>query len=104
MNNLSWLLYFAGVAGNFQITLALIGTCLLFYCFACLVLEHTKNLTRNVVLGVFVCLISSCIPSKDTIYLIAASEMGEEALQTETAQKVGDYLDFLLEDLTGVAE
>jgi hypothetical protein len=42
-------------------------------------------------------LIATVIPSKDTIYAIAASEMGERALQTPTADKAVQALNAWLD-------
>jgi hypothetical protein len=113
MNSLSWMLYLAGVAGNLQgvligaaILCGLIGgfTTLAF----CLTME-SYNADEHAVFRKFmqyawpVCgacaLIASIIPSERTFYLIAASEMGQRTLQTDTGKKAVAALDRYLDTI-----
>jgi len=119
MNNLSWLLYLAEVCGNLKIVSEAffwVGAILLAVAGICLgpVAEMDSDdemwgrgisvAKKSIPLLVVGVVLTVFVPSKTTVYLIAASEMGEEAMNTETAQKIGDYLDVLLDELTGVAE
>lgn len=114
MNTLSWLLYLADVADNLDwffflvMLIAIIGT--VIWIAAALAASEDKNLPDDFwpswkkvglwlllpafVLGV---VLGSVIPSKDTVYAIAASEMGERALNTPTATKAFRALDRWLE-------
>jgi hypothetical protein len=123
MNDLSWLLYAADVLPSLKGWMNVASWCLIIPCIlgwfivTCMIMSEGLddelrafrnglwNGTKTALPFLFVCLtISTIIPSRDTIYLIAASEMGEEALKTEQAQKVGDYLDSLLDNLADRAQ
>lgn len=112
MNNLSWLLYFAGVCGNIQgvfiffavvIGVITVGSGVVWICSceeyeAKLHKSSGKVLARFALPALFACtLVSAFIPSEKTVYLIAASQTGDKALHTETGQKaiaaIDRYLD-----------
>lgn len=113
MNQLSWLLYLAEVAQNLSVfffvggAASLIGAaiCLMMASFeadmaksryryysaddaeAIIHLKNRKRLQKSVVpiiiTGLVLFLVSGLIPRKQTIYLIAASELGEQVLRDE---------------------
>jgi len=109
MNNLSWLIYLASVLPNIGAFLAFIGFLmsagLLAWCLITWRYNDTVN-TRNRICGytdekrkypnfyvlipvaLFLCIISTLIPDKNTIYLIAGSEVGEYVVNTPEAQEI----------------
>ena len=106
MNNLSWLIYAANVAGNLQNALIL-GLLIGGFCCAVLTVNGWdggeyegiyanrcnagwKALAAAGVLAIFT-------PTQNTIYAIAASEMGEAVLDTPTATKAMKALDAWLD-------
>jgi hypothetical protein len=115
MNELSWMLYFAEIAetvGTFFGVFGILGglTCItlaiLFYGAASdtygeekeKYLSTSRLFSRKLLpLAAFFVLLSCFIPSKQTIYLIIASETGEDVLKSPTGQKaieaVNRYLD-----------
>jgi putative Ca2+/H+ antiporter (TMEM165/GDT1 family) len=111
MNSLSWMLYFAGVCGNIQgvlIGAAIVaGLAAIFSTLAFCLTTEDYNETEHTLFGKAMkyawpacaasALLASIIPSERTFYLIAASEMGDRALQTQTGKKaiaaVNRYLD-----------
>lgn len=115
MNGLSWLLYFADISQNIKalmwfgiLTLTVLAIITGLCHDPCMAKQSTRDrfvalleTTTKIVAPLI--LLGGITPSKSTIYLIAASEMGEEALQTEAVQKVGDYLDVLLGELASDA-
>jgi hypothetical protein len=111
MNNLSWLLYFGDIVNNIQglcgAVIAIGGIasiCLTAAFFSTLAgyqkEEHqviAKWLRRILTIISLAGLIVVFVPSKQTIYLIAASETGEQVLNSPTGQKavaaINRYLD-----------
>jgi len=107
MNSLSWLLYIAGVVGNlggvlifFTIVLSLVSLVIaIVYCD-----DYTEGRAKGFKIAglmaggaVFCIFLAAFVPSKETVYAIAASEMGEEVLKTPTAQKAFKALDVWLD-------
>lgn len=101
MNDLSWMLYWADVAGGVGGFLGVVGGFVLI-CSTVAFLPlsvHREDMCeetydngiglaiRGVVIGLIAVTIALFVPAKSTIYAIAASEMGEEALNTETGGK-----------------
>jgi hypothetical protein len=99
MNSLSWFLYLAETISNLQefmfFILVVWGSVLGLYVFMCLlytVLEgerpkYTPEMwmfVAFIILGVF----ANLIPSKNTIYLIAGSEVGEVVVTSEEGQAI----------------
>lgn len=102
MNTLSWLLYAADLAGSLSTVLTLVafGAGL-----AGTVTVVARAMRRDFDgdgpvweggwavskgfyrVAIIAALIAAIVPGKDTIYAIAASEVGEEALKSETAGK-----------------
>ena len=99
MNQLSWLLYIASVCGNaatlLQIVSVFSGITVGILVFAVFVCGMEGYETRGYkyyfwwVVPIFVVSLFGVIlvPDKNTIYAIAASQMGEQALKTPLAQK-----------------
>ena len=101
MNDLSWLLYFADIADNLSgilrpISFVLITVSILMGLFLfpvnCEADKEFKlfytTLFKNVLIATaIVSIVSSVIPSKETLYAIAVSEVGEEVVKSETANK-----------------
>jgi hypothetical protein len=121
MNELSWMLYLADVANSAGATFAAAGLLMFVWAIAVTICRiaytlkpiyargtsyeeewqraadfwHSKtgSLT-GLFLGAFLLLaVNVVIPSKETIYAIAASEMGEAVLDSGTASKAHKALD-----------
>lgn len=118
MNSLSLLIYFAGVVGNLAsflslitllLILAMIGSIIFWVIYhdetdsswrplkddALVECRKTRDLWRKRVLNfallaIFIGTINAIMPSRQTVLLIAASEMGEKVLNNE---KVGQVID-----------
>lgn len=106
MNNLSWLIYAANIAGNLQTALILFLILGGFACTMATVIalaeggyeglyakrcsDGWKAIAAASILAVFT-------PTQNTIYAIAASEMAETALSTPTATKAMKALDAWLD-------
>ena len=131
MNNLSYILYFAEalpvVASNIQLVLLLAVFAYLAYAIIFMILkadgtdayakiydkEKYKKWTDSypifswwaTAVAIFLFLLTSLVPSKETIYLIAASEVGEVAVESdvgkELLQDLSEILDHQLESLKG---
>lgn len=103
MNNLSWFLYLADVLSNLQVFLFLSGLfVLLAGGFGCLVLweEYEVRWPMSIVIPLsFLLLLGSIvIPSKETMYAIAASQVGETIIQLEEVQSLGGDVGGLASD------
>jgi len=107
MNNLSWLIYFADVI----VSIGRLFSFLTFVCF-CVIgvsaivlfvsLDHDNEVDRRIralsarILKIFIpvailmVLLTSLTPSKNTVMMIAASEMGERVLKSQQVQSVID--------------
>lgn len=98
MNNLSWLLYFAEVAGKLGhvaevitvvLSLGLLGIVFWYTVSFDKYLEIPKPPIKSyLVTYVVALLISVFTPSKETIYLIAGSEAGEAVVTSESGQEI----------------
>jgi len=121
MNTLSWLLYMAGVAGVLSV---LAGLCVLLAIVAVFwsILvsdkpyewswdtDETKEFKRDTpqrkrsirksAVKVFIIagLVLMIVPSKSTVVMIAASELSEKAVETQTGQKALKSIEKFLED------
>lgn len=115
MNQLSWLLYWGGVLGNLGPLLVIIGT----FCFGvsgiCFFLSfvYSDSNTREEDLKVrkacrgwmalllpvslMLWFTAALCPSSDTVYAIAASQVGEQALKTPLAAKAERAIDAWLD-------
>lgn len=108
MNNLSWLLYLAGIAENIQALLLVSGifgllTCIGF-AFFCWTDDSDNPVPKSYS---FLCaaaiLLGVMMPSKATLYAIILSEGGEEIMKSETGTKAVDALNRYL-DSVGLEE
>lgn len=125
MNQLSVILYFADVSTNVMGMLNSIGLFLIigFLSFnlvrSIVVGNHNYNneycngdndylkhgfvYTSWIIIGLFMIVISNFIPSKQTMYMIASSEIGETVIlspeMTETMGKVKTFVDLQLDDM-----
>ena len=111
MNDLSWLLYLANVSGNIGVTMAFvlfvggfITFCATIGFFASGAHEYEDDRKPFIKgfkwLGVVMtvaAIVGVLTPSRNTVYAIAASEMGERVLETETAGKAFKALDAWLD-------
>ena len=119
MNDLSWFLYWADVAPAFSSRAA--RTCVIFAILYCIYV-YARNMvaadathpfdfpekgdglalnTKLVVFLIVMALASNIVPSKDTFYAIAASEMGETALNSDTGNKAVEALNAWLDRQIG---
>lgn len=97
MNDLSWLLYFADVCANFVgfvVALSLLS----------FVVVSVDSITANkVTVRPIVCLIpilwlvNVAMPSKNTVYAIAASELGEKVVASQLSAKAQKAIDAWLD-------
>lgn len=118
MNTLSLLIYFAGIVGNLGYFLTLVTVLLIVATIGSIIIwciyhdetdsawrpyvgdalierrkvreQWRKRVLNFALLAVFVGTINAIIPSRQTVLLIAASEMGEKILSNE---KVGQVID-----------
>lgn len=123
MNNLSWFLYFADVLPNAAGASAAIG--IITTCFAvagtfvtaavaddaatCFDKERRadgKKRLKNkeylwplkfLWLSIPLIIVSAFVPSRETIYLIAGSEAGQMAIESETGQALIDEIQLVIE-------
>lgn len=106
MNSLSWLLYAAdalpSIAAFAAFAAVLIGIACTIFSFM-LILCHEGDNPPKFYWGtwaapfVLCALLSTLIPSQETIYLIAASEIGEQVVETPEAQETFDRLQRLVD-------
>ena len=119
MNSLSWLIYLADALPSVGWALSrmafvafLLSVCLLMFSFDP---NNTHNLRSARKFSVYaaviaapIALLAFAIPEQETFYLIAASEMGEQVIQTPEAQETFDRLkqliDLQLDDLLADAK
>lgn len=106
MNSLSWLIYLGDVVGQFRVLLlVLLVMSLIFAGGATLSLGITEGETFGWYRRVFLRMVTApiilaiawiVIPSKQTLYMIAASEVGKMVYEAPTAQEfLGDVKDIL---------
>jgi len=111
MNKLSWLIYWADTLPSLASAVGSVFSMLALICLlVTLIVSISQGLEGDGVKGppqvvmfsfpvfLFLALSSNLIPSKDTFYLIAASEAGEEALQTPEFSKVRQVINKWLDD------
>lgn len=101
MNQLSWLIYFAGVSDSISSVLNTIFVLSIIISalgvLGCAIVSAASDENHFPllkpfllpVIGAFLVsgILTSFVPSKETVYAIAASEYGERALQSPTATK-----------------
>lgn len=115
MNQLSWLLYWGNVSGNIGplfgiLSFVIILVSILVWILSIFVgepypneseLELRKSLKKYrvplVVIGFVLAITAAFCPSSDTVYAIAASQVGESMLKTPTALKAEKAIDAWLD-------
>lgn len=101
MNDLSWFLYFAGIAGNIQGSMTAVAILGGFVVAAWAFFAWNEDLqmpkARHIAIPIVCGFIAMIMPSQTTVYAIAASEMGEEVLKSSTATKAQKALDAWLD-------
>lgn len=116
MNSVSWMIYLAGLSGNLSAVLTAIGLASMAGCIALLIyggsmkecqpvkdprwmkghgLQKLAIKCTGVPITLF--LVAAILPSTDTVYAIAVSEFGEEALHTDMADKASQALNAWLD-------
>lgn len=112
MNDLSWLLYWAEVApslANNVADLCTIGLVVCLFLTLAFFIAHSEDcdpwLIRKLSFGprlipvfVVILILSSLAPSKETFYMIALSEGGEEVLKTPELSKIKKIVNNWLDD------
>lgn len=123
MNSLSWLLYIGNVAGNLGSVLWIAGIILVLVAIITYMVdrverselvEHLKYRGRDedvkklvdrksypsyafLVVGIIAWFLAALSPSSDTVYAIAASQLGEQAMKTPIAAKAGEAVEAWLD-------
>jgi len=113
MNNLSWFLYLSDVLPSLSIGFSIICTILgMMFGIATLIFWliylDNSNLPIKVpitpscllVFIIFLGLLTNLIPSRQTILLIAASEMSEQVVKSQDGQEIMNNLKQILKELT----
>lgn len=103
MNTLSWLIYFAELVHNLTFIAFLISiVCFLIWSIArfCFIFFHERMITKEdqkylpssnyLIVGFILLCIAKVLPSKNTVMLIAASEVGQHLV---TSERVVDVVD-----------
>jgi len=90
MNNLSWFLYLAGVSENLSIVIFIMGFLIIFPIIVLLLGDPKEHMSKAIFLSILLFMffvVGALLPSKNTMYAIAASEIGEEALQSNIGKR-----------------
>lgn len=114
MNTLSWFFYFASVIpslGTLLVVFTFFGFILLGIIFFCVFLANSEGGNHSypgkswVFILILTGFIAALLPSEKTLYMIAASELGETAYNSEEGKEViselRQIIDFQLGDLKG---
>ena len=95
MNSLSWMVYFAEICDNLGFALHFWGAGGLLLCIGIILLfmisegdypKSWKGFWYGLVIGNVCLFLSVFVPSKNTFYAIAASQVGEKIAQNEGVQ------------------
>ena len=103
MNSLSWIIYLAGIVSDLAVITFIFG-CLLLCCITAIAAEENDiyealNITKKYLIIYFiVVIINILIPDKNTIYAIAASEYGEDMINSKITNKSIKALDAWLDE------
>ena len=107
--DLMWALYFIDVLssllGSIAFALFIVSTPLVVY--TCVTLESfptLRTMVKVAFLGVFLGLLMSAVPSKDTMYLMLGVKTTDSAMKTDTGQRLQMLLDKKLEKYLGEFE
>jgi hypothetical protein len=113
MNQLSWFLYFADVVSGLGLTLGMLSFVCLFAGLVWLAIRVETEQARPLILPIRLLiaafpvglLLANVIPGKNTMYAIAASELGEQVVTSDTGKKVASALEAWLDkQLEGVGK
>ena len=89
MNSLSWFLYFADVLSNIQETLFISALVMaLITLIVCIYTGGWPHIASR--LTIVICMVvflGAILPGKNTMYAIAASEMGQKAFESRVGNK-----------------
>lgn len=109
MNSLSWVLYFADIVGGLAgtigffsfLAIVFIGFLALFFGYQC-DMGYREQGTWTKPLGylwipILAFILISFVPSKQTIYMIAASEVGETVVNNPQTQEMVENLSELIQ-------
>jgi hypothetical protein len=104
MNKLSWLIYLADVAGDLKALLIAVSLLCGIGAFVAWLIAWFEEKPLGIrssrtllLIGVTVALPAMFVPRQTTMFAIAASEMGERAIQTPTGDKAIKALDAWLD-------
>jgi hypothetical protein len=111
MNSLSWLIYIVEIGNNLSVVCILIAVSSLILTaliwFAGLMVEadlrkpFPQRCKQILKWSIPICMISGMLavfmPSRETVLLIAASEIGERALHTDSIQAMGNKLNSVVD-------
>jgi len=113
MNNLSWLLYLSDVLPNLNVGIGIISVLsgiifgiatVIFWCEYfynnCIPIKVPITFSCFLVFTIFIGLLTNLIPSRQTILLIAASEMSEQVVKSQDGQEIMNNLKQILKELT----
>jgi len=95
MSTLSWFIYFADVLHSFALTLGIVTTFgVVIWVAVCITFsdQGDHHYWKHLAWFILPVILSLSIPSKNTLYAIAASEFGETIIKSETAGKVHQAL------------
>lgn len=99
MNQLSWLLYWGNVAGNLGQLFGISGVILLFAGCGVVLFASSSYESLNLKWAILPFCLSfilwfgaALMPNQTTVYAIAASQMGEQALKSPIVGKAGQAL------------
>lgn len=105
MNWIFWFIYLSDVIGNIQPTLGIGGGLLIVAAGFCLLISSVEDwepgpriAKKTCITGIVAIFIACMIPSKTTMYAIAASQLGEAALATPEAKEMIDDTKQILRD------
>jgi len=103
MNTLSWLIYFAGLVHSLTFIATLVSiACFMIWAIArfCFIMHHERMITKEdqerlpssnyLIVGFILGGIATVLPSKNTVLLITASELGQRLV---TSEQVADVVD-----------
>lgn len=95
MNSLSWVLYFADIVTPISFTFTMVG-CSIFVWVGVVAINNTMTVvkhklsTKSVVIATLMTTTALLLPSKNAIYMIAASEVAGSVVSSEKGQEVLD--------------
>lgn len=97
MNNLSWLIYFGGVCDGLEglfVSLSVLG--------GLVVVIQSLNNEKLTILPIvklvpLLWVVAAILPTKDTVYAIAASELGEKVVASQLSDKAKKAIDAWLD-------